>query len=79
VQGDYLQDAGFVKLREVSATYRIPASLTRQYLRAQSASVSVAMRNLRTWTDFEGMDPESLQFLAVPQDKRWTVKFFFTF
>jgi TonB-linked SusC/RagA family outer membrane protein len=79
VQGDYLQDAGFVKLREVSATYRIPASLTRQYLRAQSASVSVAMRNLRTWTDYDGMDPESLNFLAVPQDKRWTVKFFFTF
>jgi hypothetical protein len=79
VNGDYLRDASFVKLREVSATYRIPSALTRQYLRAQSASISVAMRNLGTWTDSEMLDPESLNFLAVPQDKRWTVKFFFTF
>jgi TonB-dependent starch-binding outer membrane protein SusC len=79
VRGDYTRDASFIKLREVSATYRIPSALTRQYLRAQSASISVAMRNLRTWTDSEMLDPESLNFLAVPQDKRWTVKFFFTF
>jgi TonB-linked SusC/RagA family outer membrane protein len=79
VQGDYLQDASFIKLREISATYRLPTSLTRQYLRSQSASISVAMRNLMTWTDYEGMDPEALNFLAVPQDRRWTVKFFYTF
>lgn len=79
VQGDYLQDASFIKLREVSATYRLPSWMVRQYLRAQSASLSLAVRNVKTWTDYEGLDPESLQFLAVPQDRRWTAKFFFTF
>jgi hypothetical protein len=79
VQGDYLQDASFIKLREVSATYRIPSWMVRQYLRAQSASISLAVRNLKTWTKYDGFDPESLNFLAVPQDRRWVAKFFFTF
>ena len=37
------------------------------------------MRNLHTWTNFDGLDPESDQFLSVPQDKRWTVSMTVTF
>jgi hypothetical protein len=79
VGGDYRQDAGFVRLREASLTYRIPNSIVRQYMRAQTASISLTMRNLNMWTDFDGFDPETDQFLTVPQDRRWTVRFFFTF
>jgi TonB-dependent starch-binding outer membrane protein SusC len=79
VSGDYNQSGQFFRLREVSATYRVPRAFLARFARAQTASVTVTMRNINTWTDFTGLDPETDQFLTVPQDKRWTVKFNFTF
>jgi hypothetical protein len=52
----YYQDASFAKLREVSLTYTLPPSLTRGY---QSASVTLAGRDLHTWTKYPGIDPEA--------------------
>jgi DNA gyrase inhibitor GyrI len=37
------------------------------------------MTNLKLWTDYTGLDPETDQFLTVPQDKRWTLRFNFNF
>jgi outer membrane receptor protein involved in Fe transport len=74
VDGAYRQTVGTWKLREASVSYRIPSRLVQQYIRARSASFSLTMRNLYTWTNFLGLDPESDQFLSVPQDKRWTMK-----
>jgi TonB-linked SusC/RagA family outer membrane protein len=52
----YMEDASFVKLREVSITYTIP----RQILRfSRPASITLAGRNLATWTKYRGIDPES--------------------
>ncbi|MGH7502434.1 MAG: SusC/RagA family TonB-linked outer membrane protein [Longimicrobiales bacterium] len=79
VQGAYLQDAGFFKLREASINFRLPASFVQQYMRVRGASLGLAMRNLHTWTDFLGLDPESDQFLTVPSDRRWTVRFHVNF
>jgi TonB-linked SusC/RagA family outer membrane protein len=79
VAGAYLQDGSFVKLREVSANYRIPSSLVQRFTGARSASLGLSVRNLHTWTDFMGFDPESDQFLTVPQDRRWTLRFNFQF
>ena len=56
---DYLiDDASFTKLREVSATYTLPAAWAA-YARAGSASISLAGRNLATWTDYGGLEPEA--------------------
>ena len=80
VRGDYIQDAGFIRLREVSVSYSLPRDIVSRYLRAQSLRLTVGMRNnLKTWTDFEGLDPESDQFLTVPADRRWTARLNFTF
>src|SRR6185369_13660582 len=79
VAGAYNEAASFFRLREVSATYRVPRTLMARIARAQSASVTVTMRNVHTWTDFTGLDPETDQFLTVPQDKRWTVRVNFTY
>jgi hypothetical protein len=79
VQGAYLQDGSFVKLREVSANFRIPNSWVQRYTGGRNASIGLTMRNLHTWTDFMGFDPESDQFLTVPQDRRWTLRFQFSF
>jgi TonB-linked SusC/RagA family outer membrane protein len=56
---DYLiDDASFTKLREVSATYTLPDAWAA-YARASRASISLAGRNLYTWTDYGGLEPEA--------------------
>ena len=51
----YYQDASFAKLRELSLSYTFPAKLLRGY---QSASITVAGRDLKLWTKYAGIDPE---------------------
>ncbi|MBW3654933.1 MAG: SusC/RagA family TonB-linked outer membrane protein [Gemmatimonadetes bacterium] len=59
----YLEDASYVKLREVSLTWRIPAALlSRAPGRVQDASIQFSGRNLVTWTDYTGLDPEVSNF-----------------
>ena len=51
----YLEDASFTKLREV----RLSIELPRQWAgSASSARLSFTGRNLHTWTDYRGLDPE---------------------
>jgi len=56
-----IQDASFVKLRELSATYTLPA---RFIPGATAASITLAGRELHTWTKYKGLDPEG----AVPSN-----------
>jgi TonB-linked SusC/RagA family outer membrane protein len=51
-----MQDASFVKLREVSATYQVPPRFLKLF---SGASITLAGRELATWTDYRGLDPES--------------------
>ncbi|HET9984519.1 MAG TPA: SusC/RagA family TonB-linked outer membrane protein [Longimicrobiales bacterium] len=53
----YVHDASFAKLREVSASYSIPDAWSSRF-GAHGATFSVAARNLHTWTDYPGLDPE---------------------
>src|SRR5690606_27919587 len=57
--GSALEDGSFVKLREISAAYTLPTRWVSQ-LGASQASLSVAGRNLHTWTRYTGFDPEAL-------------------
>jgi len=60
LQGDeagFYQDAGFVKLREVSVTYFAPPEWAAR-IGASSLSFTVSGRNLVTWTNYKGADPE---------------------
>lgn len=79
VQIGYKQNVEFLKLREVAASFQIPRQFTQRFLRGQTAQITLAMRNLRTWTNYDGLDPETGQFLTVPQDKRWTIRTNITF
>ena len=54
-----IEDASFAKLRELSLTYTLPESLARR-ARASRASVSLAGRNLHTWTSYPGLEPEAM-------------------
>lgn len=52
-----INDASFVKLREVSLRYTLPDRVFAP-LHASGAWISVAGRNLATFTDYQGLDPE---------------------
>ena len=56
----FVEPGGFVKLREVSVSYTLPPRLVSRVFGgvATGASVSLIGRNLYTWTDYTGYDPE---------------------
>ena len=54
-----ISDARFLKLREVSVVYTLPDAWATA-IRASQATVSLAGRNLHTWTGYTGLDPEAM-------------------
>ncbi len=59
----YVQDGSYVKLREVTLSYLLPASATEALrIGARDLRLSVSGRNLFTWSDYWGMDPEVNNF-----------------
>ncbi len=83
----FVEDAGFVKLREVSVKYRFGASalnLVRPF-GARGASISLIGRNLFTATNYKGYDPEvggtltRLDSFDYPRYRTFTGSFEITF
>jgi TonB-linked SusC/RagA family outer membrane protein len=54
-----IEDAGFVKLREVSLSYTLDQPWVQRTLGFSSIDLRVAGRNLHTWTNYTGYDPET--------------------
>lgn len=54
----YINNSAFTKLREVSVSYTLPAINTR-FARFNRAVLTLAGRNLATWTDYPGLEPEA--------------------
>ncbi|HSW29528.1 MAG TPA: SusC/RagA family TonB-linked outer membrane protein [Longimicrobiales bacterium] len=52
----WVKEADFVKLRELSLTYQFPSGVAER-LRFESASVTVAARNLWMWTKYDFGEP----------------------
>jgi hypothetical protein len=79
----YIEDAAFTKLRELSFTLIGPSSFARA-MHASAVSLTIAGRNLKTWTDFTGFDPEinsspgtnfsTSDFLTLPPTRNWTAR-----
>jgi TonB-linked SusC/RagA family outer membrane protein len=55
-------DARYVKFRELSLSYDAPVSLAGR-VGAKTLSLTGSARNIHTWTNYSGIDPES-QFVA---------------
>jgi TonB-linked SusC/RagA family outer membrane protein len=53
-----VEDGGFVKLREISIGYTVDFPWVQRLLGFSSIDLRVAGRNLKTWTDYTGYDPE---------------------
>ena len=53
----YVEDGSFVKLREVSLSYSLDQPWVTRYL-SGGVELTLTGRNLYTWTDYSGYDPE---------------------
>lgn len=53
----FFEDADFVKLREVSLSVNIPTEWVNRF-QADNVRLTLAGRNLATWTGYTGFDPE---------------------
>jgi hypothetical protein len=67
-----VNDAGFLKLRELSASYMVPRKFAG-FLGGRDATIGLTARNLHTWTNWTGLDPEayfvSNLFTRLEQDQ----------
>jgi TonB-linked SusC/RagA family outer membrane protein len=64
----YVENSGFVKLRELTLGYQLPAAMTSKLFngRASNARLELSGRNLKTWTKYTGLDPEVSNFGNQP-------------
>jgi TonB-linked SusC/RagA family outer membrane protein len=61
--GLWVEDGSYVKLREVSLSYSMPDRLTNGiWNQLDNIRLTLSGRNLVTWTDYSGMDPEVSNF-----------------
>jgi hypothetical protein len=60
----YVQDASYLKLREVTLSYNLPESFTRSLFgsNVRYARLSLSGRNLLRFTGYRGLDPEVSNF-----------------
>ena len=57
-EAGFVEDADFVKFRELSVTLNAPERWAGR-MGVASVSLTLAGRNLKTWTDYSGFDPEA--------------------
>ncbi|WP_421824738.1 SusC/RagA family TonB-linked outer membrane protein [Flagellimonas oceanensis] len=58
-----VQDASWLKIRNIALSYDFPAKLTRSFS-LDKVSVSASANNILLWTPFDGYDPEGNQYSA---------------
>jgi TonB-linked SusC/RagA family outer membrane protein len=84
----YIENASFTKLREVAVTFTLPQNIAGR-AGASNASLTLAGRNLKTWTNYSGLDPElnsnaqanysTTDFLTAPQVRYFTARLALSF
>jgi TonB-linked SusC/RagA family outer membrane protein len=56
---NHVENADFVRWRELSLTYRLSDSMLERFPSLRNASISLRGRNLMLFTGYSGMDPET--------------------
>ena len=59
VASQFMEDGTYTKLREISVAYTFDQPWVGRSLGLNSIDLRVSGRNLATWTDYTGMDPEA--------------------
>ena len=86
VAEDFIHDASYIRLREVSLSYVFPEKITSK-LKLENLSLTLIGRNLALWSDFAdkfGVDPETnltgvsngrgLDYFTNPSTKSYLIK-----
>jgi hypothetical protein len=83
-----IEDGGFVKLRDISVTYSVRNQSWLTNAGFSGVDISLSGRNLKTWTDYTGIDPESnlnnqtlgrgVDYFNNPQTRSYVVNFTLT-
>jgi hypothetical protein len=82
----FIEDGSFVKLRELSVAYSFDQPWLRSRLGFSNVDIRLAGRNLLTWTDYKGLDPEAnlggaeyltqgMDFFNNPQSRSFVLSF----
>lgn len=81
----FMEDASFVKLRDVSIAYTFRDQDWLSRLGFSTLDVMVSGRNIKTWTDYSGIDPENnldgqtlgrgIDYFNNPQTRAWAINF----
>ena len=87
-EGGFWEKGDYTKLRELALTFTAPKSwLEHRFMPGNRLSVTLAGRNIKTWTQYTGMDPEAVTapggtgvevedpFQAVPPPRYVTLRF----
>lgn len=79
----YIENADFTKLRELAFTLVAPESMARAF-HTRGLDLTIAGRNLKTWTKYRGFDPETnssagsnfvtSEFLTLAPSRTWTAR-----
>ena len=79
----FIEKGDFTRFRELSATFRVPQRYVER-TGAAGLSITLAGRNLATWTDYSGLDPEinfagqanfsTAEFLTQPPLRHFTAR-----
>ncbi|HSU13171.1 SusC/RagA family TonB-linked outer membrane protein [Longimicrobium sp.] len=80
-QAGYMQDASFTRFRELGVTLTAPQSFARRF-GGRALSATFSARNLKVWTSYKGIDPESnygqtdvpTDFQTAPPPSYYTVR-----
>jgi hypothetical protein len=60
-EGAFFERGDYTKLRELALTFNAPSSmLEHRFIPGNRLSVTLAGRNLKTWTQYTGIDPEAV-------------------
>jgi hypothetical protein len=54
-----VEDGGYVKLREISLAYTLNQPFVSRLFGVSTMDLRVSGRNLKTWTKYTGLDPET--------------------
>lgn len=86
ISSRYFEDGSYVRLQEVTLGYRLPEQLLGN-VRMREGRIYVSGRNLATWTDYSGYNPDvnssgssanvslGLEFYAYPLARTFTIGF----
>jgi hypothetical protein len=79
----FIEDAGYVKLRDVSLTYTVDRPWLKHRVGVSRMDLTLSGRNLHTWTKYSGIDPESnltgqtvgrgIDYFNNPQTRSWVI------